>query len=83
MYYRELGAANGVFDMPFYIGGSVEAGNAWQSRSDMGFESALVNGSLFAGVDTFLGQLYLAAGFSEEGETNFYLFFGNPRPLRR
>ena len=82
-YYRELGAGNGVFDMPFYVGGSLEAGNAWQSRSDISLDSALVNGSLFAGVDTFLGPLFLGAGFSEEGETNFYLFFGNPRPLRR
>ena len=49
----------------------------------MSLDSALVNGSLFAGVDTYLGQLFLAAGFSEEGETSFYLFLGNPRPLKR
>ncbi len=82
-YYRELGDGNGVFDIPFYVGGSLEAGNAWQSRSDMSLGSALVNGSLFAGLDTYLGQLFLAAGFAEDGETSFYLFFGNPRPLKR
>lgn len=82
-YYRELGTGNGVFDMPFYVGGSLEAGNAWQSRSEISLDSALVNGSLFAGIDTYLGQLFLAAGFSESGDTSFYLFFGNPRPLKR
>ncbi len=82
-YYRELGEGNGVFDMPFYVGGSLEAGNAWQSRSAMSLGSALVNGSLFAGLDTYLGQLFFAAGFAEDGETSFYLFLGNPRPLKR
>lgn len=82
-YYRELGEGNGLFDMPFYVGGSLEAGNAWQNRSDMSLGSAVVNGSLFAGLDTYLGQLFFAAGFAEDGETSFYLFFGNPRPLKR
>ena len=79
VYYRELGENRGLFDMPFYVGGSLEAGNAWQDRSAMSVSSAIVNGSLFAGFDTFLGPLFLAAGFSEQGESNFYLFFGNPR----
>lgn len=78
VYYREVGQNGGVFDMPLYLGGSVEAGNAWQNRSEISFGSMTVNGSLFAGVDTFLGRLFLAAGFSEEGESSFYLFFGNP-----
>jgi len=82
-YYRELGAGKGVFDMPFYVGGSIESGNAWQNRSDMSLDSTLANGSIFAGVDTYLGQLFLGAGFSEQGDSSFYLFFGNPRPLKR
>ena len=36
------------------------------------------NGSVFAGVDTFFGPVYLAAGFAEQGRTNFYLFIGTP-----
>jgi len=80
VYYRDVSEATGsVFDMPFYIGGSVEAGNAWQNRSDIGLDSLIVNGSIFAGFDTYLGQLFLAAGFSEAGESSFYLFLGNAR----
>ncbi len=78
VYYRRVGSGRGLFDMPFYLGASVEAGNVWQRRSDIGFNSMLINGSLFAGMDTFFGPLYLAAGFAEGGHTNFYLFLGAP-----
>jgi NTE family protein len=50
----------------------------WQSRSDIGFDSMIVNGSLFAGIDTFIGPIYLAAGFAEQGQSNVYLFIGEP-----
>lgn len=83
VYYREIGVGNGVFDMPLYLGGSLESGNAWQNRSDISLDSTLFNGSIFAGVDTYLGLLFFAAGFSEHGESSFYLFLGNPRPLKR
>ena len=43
----------------------------------MAFDDLITNGSVFAGLDTFLGQLYVGAGFSEDGESNFYLFLGN------
>lgn len=79
IYYRQLGETGaGLFDFPFYIGGSVEAGNVWQSRSDISLGSMLVNGSIFAGLDTYLGPLFLAAGFSEDGDSSFYLFLGAP-----
>lgn len=79
VYYRRLG---GTPVTPFYLGGSIETGNAWQDRADMSFDSLLLNGSLFAALDTFLGPLFLAAGFSDEGDSSFYLFFGNPRRWR-
>jgi NTE family protein len=77
IYYRQLGeTGGGLFDFPLYLGGSVEAGNVWQTRSDISLDSMLFNGSLFAGLDTYLGPLFLAAGFSENGDTSFYLFLG-------
>ena len=78
VYFRRVGISNGgLLDMPFYLGGSLEAGNAWLDRDDIGLDDLITNGSVFAGLDTFFGQLYLAAGFSENGESNFYLFLGN------
>ena len=44
----------------------------------MSFDSLWLNGSVFAGLDTFIGPVYLAAGFAEHGNSNFYLFFGAP-----
>lgn len=79
MYYRQLGGERGFFDMPLYVGGSLEAGNAWQNRADINAGSLIVNGSLFAGVDTYVGLLFLGAGFSEAGNNSFYLFLGDPR----
>jgi NTE family protein len=81
VYYRQLRETGaGLFDFPFYIGGSLETGNVWQERSDISLDSMLVNGSLFAALDTYLGPLFLAAGFAEGGSTSFYLFLGPRRP---
>jgi NTE family protein len=42
----------------------------------MSFDSMLMNGSVFLGLDTLIGPVYLAAGFAEGGRSNFYLFVG-------
>lgn len=79
VYYRRMGeTGGGVFDLPWYLGGSLETGNVWQSRSDIKSQTLLLNGSLFAGLDTFFGPLFLAAGIAEGGGTSFYLFLGAP-----
>jgi len=79
VYYRKVSeSTGGLFDVPIYLGVSAEMGNVWQSRSDISASSALINGSVFAGFDTIIGPVYLAAGFGEEGRNNFYLFFGSP-----
>ncbi|MEJ2171970.1 MAG: patatin-like phospholipase family protein [Woeseiaceae bacterium] len=80
VYYRRAGESAGVFDVPIYLGASLEAGNVWQSRDDMSFGSALINGSVFAGFDTYIGPIYMGAGFGEDGRSNFYLIVG---PARR
>lgn len=79
VYYRRIGdTTGGILDTPVYFGISAEAGNAWQSRSDISVDSLLFNGSVFTGIDTFIGPVYLAAGFAERGNTNVYLFIGQP-----
>jgi len=79
MYYRRVSeSTGGILEVPIYLGASAEIGNTWQSRSDISFSSARVNGSLFAGFDTLIGPVYLAAGFGEGGRNNYYLFFGAP-----
>lgn len=76
VYYRRVGDTTGILDTPVYLGISAEAGNVWQQRSDMSLDTMLLNGSVFAGFDTFIGPIYLAAGFGEQGESNVYLYVG-------
>ncbi|MGH8496187.1 MAG: patatin-like phospholipase family protein [Gammaproteobacteria bacterium] len=77
VYYRRIGeTGGGLFDWPFYAGLSLEAGNVFDDRDDATLDSLLFGGSLFLGLDTFLGPVYLASGFAEDGEQAFYLFLG-------
>lgn len=77
MYYRQIGrGGEGFLNVPAYVGMSLEAGNVWSERSEMGLGSALKQGSVFFGFDTLLGPVYLGSGFGESGEAAFYLFLG-------
>ena len=79
VYYRQVGDTTGdLFETPIYLGFSAEAGNIWQTREEIGFDTMQINGSVFAGLDSYFGPVYLAAGFAENGQTNFYLFVGAP-----
>jgi NTE family protein len=79
VYYRRVGdTTGGLFQTPVYIGVSAEAGNVWQTRDDIGFDSMLMNGSIFVALQTYFGPIYLAAGLSEDERSNFYLFIGSP-----
>ena len=78
--YRRIGSGqDGLFDVPTYLGFSLELGNVWQRRSDASVDSALFNGSAFLGFDTLLGPVYVGAGFGEGGDRSFYLLLGRIR----
>ncbi len=79
IYYRQIGREGpGFLNVPTYAGVSLEAGNVWAERSDASFSSALKDASVFLGLDTLIGPLYLAAGVDDRGDTAFYLFMGRP-----
>jgi NTE family protein len=71
-YYRILDIAL----LPAYLGGSLEGGNVWEDKDDIGFDDVIAAGSLFLGVDSFLGPLYLGYGRAEAGRSSFYMFLG-------
>jgi NTE family protein len=62
--------------VPVYAGLSLEAGNVWQKRSDASFGGTRKDASLFLGLDTPIGPVYLGTGFEERGSEMFYLFLG-------
>lgn len=74
-YYRRL---NDNPRMPFYVGVSIEAGNVWESRSDISLDDTIQAGSLFLAMKTPLGPVYLAYGRSEGGIDAIHFFLGKP-----
>jgi NTE family protein len=77
IYYRKVGyGGEGFLNVPLYLGVSAELGNAWQDRGDISFGGARKDGSVFFGLDTFLGPAYVAAGYDDRGRSAFYLFLG-------
>jgi NTE family protein len=82
-FYRRVGRApGGLFEVPLYVGASLETGNVWQSRNDVSLTSSLLHGSLFLGMNTYIGPIILGFGAGEDDFTNFYLSIGAP-PSRR
>ena len=77
MFYRQIGRGGpGYLDVPTYVGFSLEDGNVWQKREDMSFGNTHKDASIFLGMDTFLGPVYIATGFDQHGNEAFYLFLG-------
>lgn len=72
-YHKKLGNSS---LLPAYIGGSLELGNVWQSKDDIGFKNSIFAGNVFVGADTIIGPLYLAYGKTENNEDSLYLFLG-------
>lgn len=75
--YRRTGKMDGIFSTPVYVGASLEAGNTWHDKSQVELNSLLYAGSLFLGIQTPLGPLFLSYGYGEGGHSSFYLTFGS------
>ena len=79
LFYRQIGRGGpGYFDVPTYLGVSLEAGNVWQSRSAASFGNTERNASVWLGLDTLIGPVYIASGFDTHGNVLYYLFLGRP-----
>ena len=76
--YRKLGRAPGLFGGDFYLGGSLEAGNAWPEgmENTASLSDLRYSGSVFGGVDTLFGPVYVGWGLSEGGRSQWYLLLG-------
>ncbi|HEY6457423.1 MAG TPA: patatin-like phospholipase family protein [Steroidobacteraceae bacterium] len=77
LLYRKIGkGGDGPFDFPTYVGVSFEAGNVFERLGDINWGNSRKDASVFLGIDTFLGPIYLATGYEEHGRQAFYLFLG-------
>jgi NTE family protein len=76
VYYRRLTDAQALFSVPMYLGGSLEAGGVWDDRRRIG-ANLIGAGSVFLGVDTFFGPIFLGYGYAQGGHNALYLTFGS------
>lgn len=76
IYLKELGESRSVLKVPVYLGVSLEAGNVWNDRDEIRFDSLIPAGSISLAVDSPLGPVYLAWGLAEGGRSATYLFLG-------
>jgi NTE family protein len=75
VYYYRLDDTSAALTVPTYLGTSLEIGDVWQRRQAI-FDSYRLAGSLFLGLDTFLGPMYLAGGLAEGDKYSLYFFLG-------
>jgi NTE family protein len=76
--YYPVGELPRALGRSWYAGVSLEAGNVWARRSDMAFGDLRKAGSIFLGLDTIIGPLYLGWGRTFGGDSALYLFLGRP-----
>jgi NTE family protein len=72
-YYRRIGH---LALFPAFAGVGLELGNVWQKRSEISTHNAILGGSLWAGVQTPVGPVYVGYGHAEGGESAFYVYLG-------
>jgi len=62
----------------FFLGGTLESGNAWLRRSQMTLSDLRSSASLFLGADTGIGPMYLALTTAHRGDAGIMFFIGRP-----
>jgi len=60
----------------YFIGSSLETGNAWERTDDISLEDINLSGSIFCGVKTPLGPMYIGYGIRSLEKGIFYFYLG-------
>lgn len=74
---RQIGTMP-AFGRGIYVGGSLEAGKVYGGATTLEFDRSVFGGSLFLGLDTSIGPLYLGAGRASGRNHSAYLYLGRP-----
>ena len=62
--------------VPWFAGAGFETGNAWSSLGEARWNNLLRSGSLFAGIETFLGPVQIATAYNNRDDWSAYLNVG-------
>jgi len=75
IYYRQITDSRRLFSVPLVVGGSLEAGNVWNARGEARLDELIYAGSVFLGVKSPFGPIFLGYGRADTGASSFYLNF--------
>jgi NTE family protein len=77
IYYRQVGrGGEGILGMPLYLGMSMEMGNVWGNRREIRSTDLRTDASMFLGLDSYLGPVYLSFGYDSGGTRTVFLSVG-------
>jgi NTE family protein len=65
-----------LVNQPALVGVLLEHGNVWEDRGDIGFDGAVLHGSVYVGLDSWLGPILFGVGTREGGDVNAFLGIG-------
>lgn len=74
-YARQV-SSGGALARRMVLGGWLEAGNAWTTAEDPGFDDLIYTLTFGLGADTLIGPVYLAYGYADEGSDRLYIGIG-------
>ncbi|MDO9284662.1 MAG: patatin-like phospholipase family protein, partial [Aquabacterium sp.] len=76
-WYRRL-SQTPTLTRGFFVGGTLEAGNAWAQRNQVSLRDLRTGMSVFLGADTGIGPLYFGLTWAPRGQAGLALFIGRP-----
>lgn len=75
-YYYRLNQQAPIFDAPLFLGASLEAGNVYQDWASVDIDDLIYAGSVYAGLKSPLGPIYVGVGYNDTGSTSLYFSIG-------
>src|SRR5690606_2147809 len=73
---RRVADLNETLGTGVYVGATVEVGNVFERFDAVPSRGLLAGGSVFVGIDSRVGPIYLAYGLSQGGHHALYLYVG-------
>lgn len=83
-YLYRMSSSSNPLNFPYYLGATLEAGNIYNQENITGVNSSDVSwantkqaGSIFIGMNSFVGPIYFAYGYHDEEHQSLYFYFGH------
>ncbi len=74
-----LRAFKPLLSMPAYLGATLQYGNVFQDKDDIDLSDLKLAGSVYLGLQSVVGPLYIGYGLAESGTHRVYFSIGGLR----